>query len=269
MPAMNSASAASLMQGEEQLAGQSGAIMGASMRIAVVSDIHGNGAAFDAVLADHRQTSPDLVLHGGDLADAGSSPTYIIDTIRELGWVGVYGNTDEMLFEPRSLRTFAGGSPQLKPMFDVIEEMAAFTRDALGQERLAWLSALQRVHMNDAVALVHARPDTAWRAPGPEANDEELQSVYRGLGRPVAIYGHIHRAFIRLMPGLTVANTGSVGMPYDGDCRASYLLLDNGSPAIRRLEYDVDREIAALLKSGLPHADWLARILRTATPQMP
>lgn len=62
------------------------------MRIAIVSDIHGNLTALEAVLADLRQTSPDLILHGGDLADSGSSPVEIVDRIRDLGWQGVVGN---------------------------------------------------------------------------------------------------------------------------------------------------------------------------------
>jgi len=78
------------------------------MRIAIVSDIHGNRTALEAVLADLRQTSPDLILHGGDLADSGSSPVEIVDRVRDLGWQGVVGNTDEMLFRPESLEEFAG-----------------------------------------------------------------------------------------------------------------------------------------------------------------
>lgn len=56
------------------------------MRVAVISDIHGNLTAFEAVQADLRQVSPDVVLHGGDLADGGSIPTEIVDSIRDLGW---------------------------------------------------------------------------------------------------------------------------------------------------------------------------------------
>ena len=77
------------------------------MRIAIVSDIHGNRSAFEAVLADLRQTAPDLILHGGDLSHGGSSPAEIVDRIRDLGWQGVMGNTDEMLFSPESLTEFA------------------------------------------------------------------------------------------------------------------------------------------------------------------
>jgi 3',5'-cyclic AMP phosphodiesterase CpdA len=83
------------------------------MRIAIVSDIHGNRTAFEAVLADLRQTAPDLILHGGDLADNGSSPVEIVDRIRTLGWQGVVGNTDEMLFDPESLARFAAPLPVL------------------------------------------------------------------------------------------------------------------------------------------------------------
>jgi hypothetical protein len=60
---------------------------------------------------------------------------------------------------------------------------------------------------------------------------------------------------------MTVANTGSVSQSYDGDRRASYLVIDGESISIRRVEYDVESEAAELLRSGLPHSDWLSRIL--------
>src|ERR1700730_16924407 len=107
------------------------------MRIAIVSDIHGNRTAFEGVLADLRETSPDLILHGGDLADGGSSPAEIVDRIRELGWPGGLGKTDEMLSTPESLEIFASqSSPSLQPLFAVIREMAAATRELLDDERL-------------------------------------------------------------------------------------------------------------------------------------
>ena len=112
------------------------------MRIAIVSDIHGNRTAFEAVLADLRQTAPDLILHGGDLTVSGSSSVYIVDRIRDLGWSGVIGNTDEMLFRPSSLTDFAAEFPQLKDMFDKIAEMSAWMQAELGGKRIAWMSRL-------------------------------------------------------------------------------------------------------------------------------
>jgi predicted phosphodiesterase len=77
----------------------------------------------------------------------------------------------------------------------------------------------------------------------------------------MVVYGHIHVPYIRRLTGLTVANTGSVSQSYDGDRRASYLVIDGASLTTRRVEYDVESEAQELLRSGLPHADWLARIL--------
>jgi 3',5'-cyclic AMP phosphodiesterase CpdA len=64
------------------------------MRIAVVSDIHGNLTAFNAVLHDLKIAAPDLILHGGDLAHGGSSPAEVVDLVRTFGWPGVMGNAD-------------------------------------------------------------------------------------------------------------------------------------------------------------------------------
>src|SRR5271170_7107432 len=178
------------------------------MRVAILSDIHGNRTAFEAVLADLRQASPDLILHGGDLADSGASPVEIVDRIRDLGWQGVVGNTDELLFRPESLVEFASQSPQLRSLFAAIEEMAVWTRDVLGEERLTWLNGLPRIQTRGPMALVHASPDSLWRAPAPEASDAELESVYSPLGQQVAIYAHIHRSYIRSLSGMIVANTG-------------------------------------------------------------
>ncbi len=239
------------------------------MRTAIVSDIHGNLTSLEAVLADLRAMAPDLILHGGDLADNGASPADIIDTIRDLKWPGVAGNTDEMLFRPESLTGFATQSPQMQPLLPIVQEMAAFSRAELGAERLAWLRALPHTQAHGPFTLLHATPENLWRAPAAEEPDSALQASYAPLGSPVVVYAHLHRPFVRSLHALVVANTGSVGMPYDGDRRASYLLLDDAVPTVRRVEYDLSREMKALAASRLPHADWIARILTTASPQMP
>jgi putative phosphoesterase len=239
------------------------------MRIAIVSDIHGNRTAFEAVLADLQLTAPDLVLHGGDLADAGSSPAEIVDRVRDLGWHGVAGNTDELLWSPDSLTRFAAETPAIRPLLATIQEMAAWTREELGEERLAWLQERPRVQIGESMALVHASPESVWRAPGPEASDAELKAVYAPLGRDIAIYAHIHRPFIRVVSGATVANTGSVSLPYDGDLRASYLLLDERTPRIRRVSYDVESKLKVLSDRKIPHAGWIAKTLTTGSFQMP
>jgi putative phosphoesterase len=241
------------------------------MRIAVLSDIHGNLTAFDAVLADIKKASPDLVLHGGDLADGGSSPKEIIDRIHSLGWQGVMGNTDEMLVHPNSLEDFASQSSAPPAIWEAIRQIASATRETLGEQRLAWLRQLPRIKIQDAFALVHASPNSCWRAPSPEATDKELNTVYRSLDKPIVIFGHTHRPSIRSVDGhlKLLINTGSVGLSYDGDPRASYLVLEDNIPSIRRVEYDLEKELKALSTSNLPGAAWTAKMLRSRSPQLP
>ena len=246
------------------------------MRIAVVSDIHGNWTALEAVIGDLRATAPDVVLHGGDLADSGSSPIEVVDRVRALGWRGVLGNTDEMLVRPESLEAFASQSitrtaGAATALWERVREIAAATRAALGEDRLAWMGRLPLAVTLPGFALVHAQPGDCWRAPARDAADAELEGTFGPLRAPVVVYGHTHLPSIRRLTGSPqlLVNTGSVGLPYDGDPRASYLLLDDGEPAIRRVAYDVERELQRLAACGLPGAAWTAKTLKASAPTMP
>lgn len=239
------------------------------MRIAIVADIHDNLTAFEAVLADLKETSPDVVLHGGDLVGGGSSPVEVVDRIRDLQWPGVLGNSDEAVSKAESLEEFARESAARPSLWDAVRHMTDFTREVLGPERIAWLGVLPRLIIHEQIALVHASPASAWRSPLADATDEELQSTFSPLGLPLVVYGHIHQPFVRDLPGLMVINTGSVGQPLDGDQRASYLLLDDGKPSVRRVHYDIEHEIDAITASGLPHGEWSKQILRAARSLMP
>ena len=231
------------------------------MRIAILSDIHGNRRAFEAVLADLRQVAADLVVHGGDLAYGGAHPAEVVDQISALGWAGVRGNTDEILWAPQSLTDFAAKTPQLGPLLALIQDVIPPTLARLGAERLRWLEGFPERYSGEGFTLVHASPGDLWRAPMPNAGDEELQRVYAPLGARIVVYGHIHRPYVRRVGDMTVANTGSVSQSYDGDRRASYLVIEGQSVSIRRVEYDVENEAKDLLQSGLHHAEWMAKIL--------
>jgi putative phosphoesterase len=231
------------------------------MRVAIVSDVHGNRRALEAVLADLREVGPGVVVHGGDLAYGGAHPGEVVDQIRALGWAGVRGNTDEMLWAPQSLTDFAGKTPQLGPILALIQDLIPPTVASLGEERLRWLEGFPERYSGEGFTLVHASPGDLWRAPMPNASDEDLQRTYAPLGARVVVYGHIHRPYVRRVGEMTVVNTGSVSQSYDGDRRASYLLIEGENLSIRRVEYDVESEANDLLRSGLPHADWMAKIL--------
>src|ERR1043166_10058071 len=93
------------------------------MRIAIISDIHGNLTALDAVLADLRQQKLDLIFHGGDLPYGGSNPAEVIDCIVAEGWKGVLGNTDEMLWDTSARPALEASAPKLKPRFRVLFDL--------------------------------------------------------------------------------------------------------------------------------------------------
>lgn len=231
------------------------------MRIAIVSDTHGNRRAFEAVLADLRIVAPDLIVHGGDVAAGGAHSAEIIDQVRSLGWPGVRGNTDEMLWAPERLAEFAAANPKFADILAMVQDTIAPTVASIGEERLRWLETLPGGYCHEDFCLVHASPNDCWRAPSAGASDAELHRTYASLRAKVVVYGHIHCPYIRRLSDMTIANSGSVSQSYDGDRRASYLVIEDGNITIRRVEYDVESEAKDLVASGLPHAGWTARIL--------
>jgi predicted phosphodiesterase len=234
------------------------------MRIAVVSDIHGNLTALDAVIADVSQAAPDLVVCGGDLVGGGSSPAEVVDRVRGLGWPAIQGNTDEMLWMPDRVSQLLG-APQLQPVRDmVLMHVIPATRRAIGEERLAWLRSLPSQWSRDGLTVVHAAPDDLWRSPAADATDEELARVYGPLASRLVVYGHIHCPYVRRLATLTVANSGSVSLSYDGDPRSAYVLIDGDDIVIRRVHYDIEEEVRRLSDAHDPYAEWTAQVLRSA-----
>jgi putative phosphoesterase len=224
------------------------------MRIAVVSDVHGNLAALEAVLADLDEVGPDLVVHGGDLALSGPDPAAVVDRIRELGWPGVLGNTDAAVVDPETIphgmRGFMGPTTE-------------WTRELLGEERIAWLAALPMEWRHDDLALEHAVPGDYWDVVKPDDPDERLREVYGPLRSPLAVYGHIHVPHTRRLDGLTVANSGSLSLALDGDLRAKYLLVDGGQVEVRRVPYDVAAVAGRLREIDYPNAEPIISWLTT------
>jgi diadenosine tetraphosphatase ApaH/serine/threonine PP2A family protein phosphatase len=215
------------------------------------------------VIADIERRSPDLVLHGGDLALMGPEPAEVVDRIRDLGWPGVVGNTDELLWRPEEKARQVERAPKLRPLLDLLfDAYAPVTSELLGEERVAWLRALPAEQRVEDLCVVHAAPGDLWRAPMADAPDFEFLVAYAGCESAEVAYGHIHTPHVRDLGSFTVANSGSVGMPWDGDPRASYLLIDEGRPEVVRVEYDAERAAALLAPKRYPDAERLGRMLR-------
>ncbi len=223
------------------------------MRIAIVSDVHGNLAALEAVLADLDEVRPDVVVHGGDMALGGPHPAEVVDRVSELGWPSVLGNTDAVLAGDGRRPQRAGG---------FLDPVAARTRELLGPERVAWVTRQPMAWRGEGLAVVHAVPGDCWAIVPHDASDDVLRETYGPLSVPVAVYGHIHHAYVRRLDGLTVANSGSLSLSLDGDVRATYAVVEDGLVEHRRVAYDVERVAADLLGMGYPNAEVYAKWLR-------
>lgn len=158
------------------------------MRIAILSDVHGNLTALDAVLADLRRQKPDLIFHGGDLPYGGSNPAEVIDCIAQEGWQGVLGNTDEMLWNASVRAALEASAPKLKPLFHVLFDVCSpVTRQMIGEQRLAWLRQLPTELRHENLVLLHAGPGNLWRAPMDTAEDAELEQTYKSLNAAIVV----------------------------------------------------------------------------------
>ncbi|MFN2490506.1 MAG: metallophosphoesterase [Actinomycetota bacterium] len=202
------------------------------MRIAILSDIHGNLLAFDAVMGDLEKQSPDHIWCGGDIGFLGPRASECIARVREAGWPTVKGNTDVWITgDPQAVED-AGERRSL-------EEIAS--AHALSDDDARWLIGLPLGHSGPgSILLVHATPQSPFDAPLPDAPPSEF-APYENAATLV-VYAHVHRAFVRrLADGTLVCNTGSVGLPMDGDT-ASYLLIDGDGPDLtvrhRRVPFD-------------------------------
>jgi predicted phosphodiesterase len=218
--------------------------------------------ALEAVIVDLQTVAPDLVVHGGDLC-SGSRSADVIDRVRDLGWPGVFGNAEEMLWVDGKADDYLV-SVGLDSMRPIVAKQMAFTLADLGPDRLEWLRRLPLRWAAEDLAVVHSTPESAWSIVVADAPDETLIQSYAPLASARVVFGHIHRPFVRQLPGFLLANSGCLSLSYDGDPRAAYAVVDPDGIEIRRVEYDVERESRVLVSSGFPYASWMADMLRAA-----
>lgn len=219
-------------------------------RIAVIYDIHGNIGALEAVLDAAESEGFDGLLCGGDIAMLGPEPAACVDLLRDYGdrLVAIRGNTD---------RWVASDQP---------DESLEWTREAIGAERAEWLGSLPAsiVLEQHDVLVVHATPGSDEDVIAPDAPEQEVAAELTGVVQHTVLYGHIHIQYRRVVGAIELVNPGSVGLPFDGDPRAAWAMLEDGSVTFRRTEYDVRATIAAVNAKALPRGDWIGQTLRTA-----
>ncbi|MFN8516257.1 MAG: metallophosphoesterase family protein [Thermomicrobiales bacterium] len=248
------------------------------MRLAILSDVHGNTTALDAVLADVEAAGGvDGYWVLGDHAALGPDPTGAIERLVALPNAQfVRGNTDRY--------TATGDRPEPTPE-DVLADPAklpialqvaasfAWTQGAVtAAGQLNWLAALpleQRLTFPDGTRLlgVHAAPGED-DGPGinPGQSDDELATILGGSGADLVIVGHTHVALDRTAGGVRVINLGSVSNPVTEDLRAGYLILEVDASGYRlerrRVAYDIPAVMAAVERARHPASPFLLPFFR-------
>jgi putative phosphoesterase len=240
-------------------------------RLALLSDVHGNAAALDAVRKEIKRQKPDAVLVAGDHALNGPRPAEAVDALRELeadGALIVQGNTDVAVADfdyAAAFPWFPEGVP------DSFVAAAEWAHETLGPERVDWLRRLpseRRLRIDDTLVLVtHASPGS--QTQGFDAT-LDAASVIERLARTdarVVCCGHTHLPDIRDFGYRVIVNDGSAGYVFDGDPTASWAIVDlaDGEVAaeIRRTPFDVMGVANEISARGLPGDVYRAATVRT------
>ena len=241
-------------------------------RVVILSDVHGNAVALEAVRKALRGEKPDLVAIAGDHALNGPDPAGAVDQLREMeadGAVIVSGNTDIAVADFDYAAAFpwmAEGVP------DTFRAAAEWAHEALGDERVGWLRRLpaeRRLRTDDGtmVLVCHGSPGSQTsgfdQALDPSVT---IERVSRTDARVIAC-GHTHLPEIRDLGWKLIVNDGSAGYVFDGDPTASWARLDvtDGEivAEIRRTEFDALAVANAISSRGLPGDVYRAATVRT------
>jgi predicted phosphodiesterase len=232
------------------------------MRIALLSDVHGNLPAFEAVISDVDEEGVDEIWCLGDLVGYGAEPDACVELARERCDLCLAGNHDLVVTGEIDIADFSSSAAAA----------AQWTRDNIGAEALEFLRGLRPQLDGRAIGLYHASPrDPVWEYVLSTWQADECMDL---MEERVAAIGHSHVALFfqrggegqvegapaeaglerDLSEGEWLLNPGGVGQPRDGDPRAAWLLLDTEGwrAQWRRVEYPIERAASAIEEAGLP-----------------
>ena len=248
------------------------------MKYAVISDIHGNMEALEAVLNDIENTEKaDKILCLGDLAMAGPEPSKAVERIKKLVEDGkivcIQGNTDKMIadFSEEILSN-------LKDKNEIMANALASDVKALNEDQKTFLKNLPVNHeftyLNTKILMVHGSPRKNDENIFPEMPMTEIEEMVKDTDADIILCGHTHiPCGYQTESRKTVVNDGSVGRPFSEEPKACYAILDisMGCVAVRHkhISYDVDTASKKLLSRCFDGCDKLAKMLIHATSRYP
>lgn len=235
------------------------------MRFALISDIHANLPALEAVLDDIAGRSVDATYHLGDLVGYAPWPSETVELLRMHEVSGVAGNYDSTVATDYK---HCGCQYEDARQEELSHLSYQWTREHTSRETKQFLGALPfrldvRLHGGHAAGptaiLVHGTPTlntVYWTEDRSDGFCTHMATLAGAKAGDVIAFGHTHKPWTRIVAGITFVNTGSVGRPKDGDWRAGYVMLnvDGDRVAVEgiRIEYDIERTMKAIRDSDLP-----------------
>jgi predicted phosphodiesterase len=219
-------------------------------RVAVVSDVHGNAVALEAVLAALDDVQPDLVVFGGDLT-WGPLPEETLRLVETLSTPALFvrGNAERALLEPdeepsqRARWLLERHPPSALAFLATFEPRLSLELDGLGP-----------------TCFCHGSPRSDEELVTPETPEERVRALASGIDERAIVSAHTHLQFDRRVAGIRSINPGSVGMPYEGRQGAFWALL-GADVELRRTGYDVAEAVARYHGSGYPLVEQMIEIL--------
>jgi predicted phosphodiesterase len=235
------------------------------VRVALLSDMHGNAVAFRAALADVERHSVDLIVSLGDVAQGGPQPKECVDLLRELGCPCVFGNSDGFL-----LTLDFGAEPvEDEERRQRLLDTAEWSREQLGQEGLAFLRGFQPTVRSGDVLCCHATPVSNEDVILPGTDRAELERALANVETAAVAAGHVHLQWLRRLNGKLWFCVGSVGLVYEQSQPpdpvpflpwSEYAIVtDELEVSFRRIPFDIEQLIDAARESDFPDFErWAA-----------
>lgn len=240
------------------------------MPVAIISDIHGNLIALDAVLDAIAARNIKQIICLGDVAATGPQPREVIARLKEVGCPVVMGNTDDWLLKPAP-------KEHDDPEMQRIHEMEFWASQQLSTEDRAYLTSFQptisyTLENGQRLLAYHGSPRSYKEHITPSMLATDLDAALSGHEADIFMGGHSHMQMFFRHRRSIVLNPGSVGLafdhgwPFDNTVRnppwAEYAIIDALNDVLtielHRVSFDVQRFIAVMLASGMPHAEWAA-----------
>lgn len=214
-------------------------------KIVLISDIHSNLEAFEAVLEEIKKSKVKKIFCLGDIVGYGASPNECINLIRKNRIKSIIGNHDYEAIKLQSIEWF---NP-------IAKEAILWTHKQLTEENKKFLKNLPTYLEFENMYLVHGSPrNHIYEYIFPDTDEYDLKEFFIIVKKPVIALGHTHIQFIKKLNKKIIINPGSVGQPRDLNPKAAFCLFNtkNLKVDLERVKYDIDKAANKILKAGLP-----------------